>query len=379
VHNVYPTFGSSGTLYAYPKRYMLENIGKILLENKLTTIQCTPSILSAIPLDCAASLESLFVSGEVFPPKQMERWAARVPYVFNKYGPTEAAVDVLATRCSTSMPFPSSIGRPFPNVRIYIADPTNPAVLMPPGVPGELLISGAQVGRGYLKLPDLTSERFISNPFCSNEPLFEKIYRTGDLCRWLPDGSISFICRIDSQVKLRGYRIELSEIESVLLAHHNVSSSAVVKKDRKRPLLSPAEPTWKQVFEHVYAQADPFSRVGWIDSRTMQPYSDESMNEWIACTVEYIRRHMNLKSVLEVGCGTGMIIEQIIGSIKYYLGLDLAPSIIELLSRRMGNANVQFLTMEATHIHQLPRRSYTAVIMNSVIQYFPTEVPFFSF
>ena len=72
-----------------------------------------------------------------------------------------------------------------------------------------------------------------------------------------------------------------------------------------------------------------------------------------------------------------MIIEQIIGSIKYYLGLDLAPSIIELLSRRMGNANVQFLTMEATHIHQLPRRSYTAVIMNSVIQYFPTEVPFF--
>jgi polyketide synthase PksJ len=236
VHNVFLTFNASGTLYVYPKRYMLENIGTIVVENKLTTIQCTPSILSAIPLDCAAGLDSLFVSGEVFPHHQMERWASRVPYLFNKYGPTEAAVDVIAIRCSASMPFPSSIGWPFPNIRIYIADPNNPAVLMPAGVPGELLISGAQVGRGYLHLPDRTHERFISNPFCSDEPLFERMYRTGDLCRWLPDGSISFICRVDSQIKLRGFRIELCEIESVLLTHGNISSCAVILKHGNRCL-----------------------------------------------------------------------------------------------------------------------------------------------
>ena len=142
-------------------------------------------------------------SGEVLPRGLMRSWTSKVQHFFNKYGPTEAAVDVLARKCTASMRFPSSIGWPFPNIRVYIVDLASPLALVPPGIPGELAIAGVQVGRGYLGLPDLTSQRFVRNPFC-DDCRFERLYLTGDLCRWLVDGSVSFISRLDSQIKLRG-------------------------------------------------------------------------------------------------------------------------------------------------------------------------------
>jgi hypothetical protein len=130
------------------------------------------------------------------------------------------------------MAYPSSIGRPLCNVRAYIVDPIDVSVLLAPGVPGELVVAGQQVARGYRNLPEQTAGAFVCNPFVEDgaraaDSAYRRMYRTGDLCRWLPDGTLGFMGRIDQQVKLRGFRIELGEIENVLLQHPSVVACAV--------------------------------------------------------------------------------------------------------------------------------------------------------
>jgi non-ribosomal peptide synthetase-like protein len=130
------------------------------------------------------------------------------------------------------MQYPYSIGAPFVNIRTYIVDPNHFATLQPPSVPGELVVAGQQVARGYMNLPDLTAQSFVSNPFAAPDSPHARMYRTGDLCRWLPDGTIGFMGRIDFQVKLRGYRIELGEIETTAVEADTVREAvAVVRED----------------------------------------------------------------------------------------------------------------------------------------------------
>ncbi|MCM3338074.1 non-ribosomal peptide synthase/polyketide synthase [Paenibacillus sp. MER TA 81-3] len=155
--------------------------------------------------------------------------SAELPFqLINHYGPTESTVVATSGIVPVGEEGPITIGRPIDNIRIYLLDSSMQPV--PLGVRGELYIGGQGLARGYRGRPDLTEERFVPNPFRSGE----KLYRTGDLCRYLPDGSIEFIGRVDHQVKIRGYRIELSEIESALSAHPNVRSCAViVHEDRE--------------------------------------------------------------------------------------------------------------------------------------------------
>ena len=144
---------------------------------------------------------------------------------YNVYGPTECTVDATVCRLQ-SMPEPA-IGRPIANAKTYLLDERLRPV--PIGVPGELHIGGAGLARGYLNRPDLAAERFIPNPF-SEEP-GARLYKTGDLARYLPDGSIKFLGRIDHQVKLRGYRIELGEIEAVLEQHPAVLDGVTIIRE----------------------------------------------------------------------------------------------------------------------------------------------------
>ncbi len=141
----------------------------------------------------------------------------------NHYGPSEAhVVTALTLSPGDVVPDRPSIGRPVSNTGIYIVD--KGLHLLPRGVVGELLISGVQVGRGYMGGEELTAEKFIANPITPEE----RLYRTGDLSRWLPDGSVEFLGRADHQVKIRGFRIELGEIESQLLNHKMVKEAAVL-------------------------------------------------------------------------------------------------------------------------------------------------------
>jgi amino acid adenylation domain-containing protein len=145
--------------------------------------------------------------------------------LYNLYGPTETAVDATCWACRRDGPRPVvPIGRPIANVQTYVLDGQGQPVA--PGVPGELYIGGAGLARGYLNAPDLTAERFVPDPF-SDAP-GARLYQTGDRCRWLADGAIEFLGRLDHQVKLRGYRIEPCEVETALLGHPAVREAAVV-------------------------------------------------------------------------------------------------------------------------------------------------------
>ena len=205
-------------------RYLCETIAK----NQITTLHFVPSMLQAFleyaDAGSCSSIKNIICSGEALSPVVARRCRELLPAakLHNLYGPTEAAIDVTAWTCPAQAPEATvPIGRPIANTQIYILD--NRKAPVPVGVPGELYIGGVQVGRGYLNRDELTKERFVNDPFAKTAGA--RMYRTGDLGRWLEDGNIEYLGRNDFQVKVRGFRIELEEIESRLLEHGGCSRS----------------------------------------------------------------------------------------------------------------------------------------------------------
>lgn len=179
------------------------------------------------------SLRYIFLGGEHLQVNSLERWSQRngwnKPQLINAYGLTEATVLTTyryLTATDIEVQLPALIGRPLPWLRIYILDRHLQPV--PIGVPGEIYIGGPGVARGYLNRPELTSERFLRDPF--NPELRSRIYQTGDLGCWQSDGTIEFLGRNDSQIKLRGHRVELAEIEAQLYRHESVREAVVIAR-----------------------------------------------------------------------------------------------------------------------------------------------------
>ncbi|MFG6107723.1 amino acid adenylation domain-containing protein [Leptothoe sp. EHU-05/26/07-4] len=193
-----------------------------LLQTQAVTLATfPPSVLTLLPAEDLPTLQTIIVAGEACSPDLIQRWAPQRSF-FNAYGPTESTVCATVSECFPDTIRPA-IGTPLNNVSCYLLDARLRPV--PIGVPGELYIGGMGVARGYLNQPALTAERFIPNPFAHRTD--QRLYKTGDLARYRPDGQIEFLGRLDSQVKLRGLRIELGEIEATL-AHHPVIQDTVV-------------------------------------------------------------------------------------------------------------------------------------------------------
>ncbi len=195
----------------------------------VTTLHFVPSMLQSFLADGQAATRCgqvvrVMCSGEALPAALVAEFYRRLPQaeLHNLYGPTEAAVDVTAWHCSREADRVSvPIGRPIANTRIYLLDEHGQPV--PLGAVGELYIGGVQVARGYLKRPELTAERFLSDPFAPGG----RMYRTGDVARYLANGDIEYLGRNDQQVKIRGFRIECGEIEAVLATHPAVREAVV--------------------------------------------------------------------------------------------------------------------------------------------------------
>ncbi len=206
---------------------------ELIVKQNVTTIHFVPSMLGIFletaDVERCRTLRQVFASGEALPFELQQRFFERLgAELHNLYGPTEAAVDVTYWACCRdSQRAIVPIGRPIANTQIYILDAELQPV--PIGVPGELHIGGIGLARGYLNRPELTAEKFIRNPF-SQQP-GARLYKTGDLARFLADGNIEYLGRIDNQIKLRGFRIELGEIEAVLAEYPEVSQAIVVVRE----------------------------------------------------------------------------------------------------------------------------------------------------
>jgi amino acid adenylation domain-containing protein len=211
--------GESGTLLAG------ERLSETLREMAVTTVTLPPSVLAMTPSEGLSDLKTIISAGEACSAEIIERWGRGRRFI-NAYGPTESTV------CATMAEGPESergnaIGRPLPNIESYVLDVRLEP--LPVGIAGELYVGGEGLARGYRNRPDQTAERFIPHPY-SNRP-GARLYRTGDLARYLADGQIEFLGRLDHQVKIHGFRIELEEIEAALSQHPEARDCIVVARE----------------------------------------------------------------------------------------------------------------------------------------------------
>ena len=375
-------------------------------------IKITPAHLSLLaellpPSKAAQLTRALVIGGEALHGEALQFWREHTPEmrIINEYGPTETVVgccvyEVAAGEAPAHGAVP--IGRPISNTQLYLLDANlRPA---PEGVWGELHIGGAGLARGYTNDPALTAERFVPNPFSVRPG--ERLYQTGDVVRYLPDGNIEYLGRRDDQVKLRGYRIELSEIESALARHPAVGEAAVVLREdvpgdkrivayvvheatdeshtaesEAAELSAEQVAEWQDVFEQSHDDprlaADPyFDITGWNSSYTGEPIASEEMREWVDATVERIRS-LRPRRVLEIGCGTGLLLFRIAPDCERYTAMDFSAAALSKIKSALDARvpaidSVSLVQRAADDFEGIPEAEYDAVVINSVAQYFPS-------
>ncbi|MFE2109337.1 amino acid adenylation domain-containing protein, partial [Kitasatospora sp. NPDC059463] len=383
-----------------------ERLSRLLAASGASVMQATPSTWRML-LDAgwrgAPGLKVL-AGGEALPEDLARRLLAGGVELWNMYGPTETTIWSAVAEVGEG---PVSIGAPIANTELHVLDERGR--LVPPGVPGELTIGGAGLARGYLGRPELTAERFVRHPFDPDPAA--RLYRTGDLVRRRRDGGIDFLGRLDHQVKLRGFRIELGEIESELAAHPEVGHAVVtVREDvpgdqRLVAYVVPAADggtaaapewpdqvdEWRRIWDTAYdepedAPAPDAAPIpgedlrGWNSSYTGEPIPAAEMREWADRTAERVLA-LRPRSVLEIGCGTGLILQRVAPHTERYWGTDISQVALDGL-RPVVDAAAGAFGEVALHacpadrldrLDRLPERLFDVIVLNSVVQYFPDE------
>ena len=354
--------------------------------------------------------------------------------VVNNYGPTENTVVTTSGHVpvKNQTDVAPAIGRPIANTQVYVLDGHLQPV--PIGVAGELYIAGDGLARGYLKteIGFLEESGFLPKA---------RLYKTGDLVRYRPDGNIEFLGRLDEQVKIRGYRIELGEIEAVLSQHPAVQQQVVMVREdigekrlvayvalnaeysseqqqmQQMQLQEEQVLQWQMLYNEFQslsgiqtktpattldriphsrtpdildsndnrnnqpaADSDPtFNIVGWNSSYTNQPIPAEQMREWVDNQVAQILA-LQPSRVLEIGCGTGLILFRIAPHCTKYCGTDFSPASLNYIQQQLANVETQaiaplhqvtLLEKMATDFEKVEAQAFDTVILNSVVQYFP--------
>lgn len=356
-----------------------------------------------LPTAFVEPLRLVIVGGEKALPEHVAHWQQYVDprvHLLNTYGPTEGTIVStmfdLTTYQSSGQEIP--IGWPIERVQTYILDQHMQPV--PVGVAGELYLGGQDLARGYLNLPDLTAEKFLPHPF-SSEP-GARLYRTGDLVRYRADRSITFLGRLDKQVKLRGFRIELDEIQATLKQHPVIQDAIVAlpetaigedpslaayvllnthyQEDLEQHLEAEQVREWQIVHDQeLFNQASAnqeatFNIGGWVSSYTGQPIAEQEMREWVDHTVERIM-DLHPTRVLEIGCGTGLLLFRVAPHCTAYWGTDFSEVALHYVQRVAKETlpQVHLLHRQATDFTDLAPVSFDTVIINSVVQYFPNS------
>jgi amino acid adenylation domain-containing protein/thioester reductase-like protein len=341
------------------------------------------------------SVVTVNLAGEALP-GSLVRALYQIPTVkkvYNLYGPSEYTTYTTGGLMAAGQEAPS-IGRPIANTRVYVLDEHQAPV--PTGVPGELYVAGAGLARGYHGQADLTRERFVPDPF---SPAGERMYRTGDLVRYRANGDLEFLGRVDHQVKIRGFRIELGEIEAALLRDPDVREAVVVAREAAaggKELVAFAAPSaeargpeaasgagdkeqvqrWTTVFDAMYAGSDGrdarFDVAGWADSYSGKAIPDAEMKEFVDASVGRILAG-NPRRVLELGCGTGLLLLRVAPKVESYVGTDVSEAALGGLQKELLRAPlpVRLQRQSADDRSGIPEHAFDCVVVHSVAQYFP--------
>ncbi|MDQ5920713.1 MAG: hypothetical protein QG673_769 [Pseudomonadota bacterium] len=323
------------------------------------------------------------------------------PQLINMYGITETTVHVtykpITQRDNINI---SIIGCMIPDQYAYILN--QHLQPLPKGAIGELYIGGAGLAQGYLNQPELTSIKFIANPFQTRKEKIQnknsRLYKTGDLVRYLPDNNLEYIGRNDSQIKLRGFRIELNEIEKVLTSYAGIKQCIATVKYRnnlntkyligyyvRKPYInintsSKLINDWKNIYNATYTQLNTNDYknnfIGWNSSYTGQAITHAEMCEWRDNTIDRLFK-LNPRRILEIGSGSGLLLFQLIDNCEYYYAFDFSTNAVQYTQKVINSlgyadkfkasassaANIPFEELTGT---------YDTVILNSIIQCFPS-------
>ena len=394
-----------------------EGFYELLCRERVTVLNQTPSAfrqLSQIDERSAGDVRQLLAlrlvifGGEALDFGSLSQWfrdhGDEQPQLVNMYGITETTVHVTLRRVRIADLGPSTgslIGHPIADLRGYVLD--QHMELLPVGVPGALYVGGPGGARGYLGHPELTAERFVPDPFTRKQGA--RLYRTGDLVQYRAEGEFEYLGRVDQQVKIRGFRIEPGEIETALEQHAEVREAVVVCKEevagepRLIAYIVPA-PTygerdqqagsaqlsaeqvsqWEMVFNENYSQPinqpDPtFNITGWNNSYTGMPIAEEEMREWVEQTVKRILS-LRPQKVLEIGCGTGLLLFRLANHCTRYVGTDFSPIALHYIHQTVSLRNedlpqLELLRRGADDFEGIESGAFDLIILNSVVQYFP--------
>jgi amino acid adenylation domain-containing protein len=395
----------------------------LLVAQQVTILNQTPSAfrqLIQVEQTCAEAMDLalrlVIFGGEALDFESLRPWFARhgdqMPQLVNMYGITETTVHVTyypltQTDVQVAPRQGSMIGGPLADLQCYVLDTYQQPV--PFGIAGELYVGGMGLTRGYWQRADVTAERFIPHPFVGTgqaqgavptAPVQPgaRLYRTGDRVRFLPESaSLEYLGRVDSQVKLRGFRIELGEIEAALCSNATVQESVVVMREERpddKRLVAYVVPSldagdilhweeeqvkqWQALYDEMYGmpidQQDPtFNISGWNSSYTGLPIPASEMREQIEQTVTRIlARHP--QRVVEIGVGTGMLLFRIAPHTTSYLATDFSADALTYVQQALAIhpiPQVRLVQASADEASVIPPEGVDAVIINSVVQYFP--------
>jgi len=397
-----------------------QEIFKLLYENAITIASIPPVLLREFKYQLIHSpeemlqnqqkdllvlpmLKTLIVGGDVCDVDVLGFWAKN-RMVFNTYGPTEATVFAILSLYEIG-DLARQIGLPIDNVKAYVLDENLKSVLK--GEIGGLYLSGECLSSGYLNNPQITAENFIDNPFWDGQSAaFAKMYKTGDMVKINRQGFLEYIGRCDNQVKIRGMRVELDEIKYVIDEHPLVKNSTVVLDEQQNIMgfiekirgvsvpLNPQETqiisneivnSWRHLYENVYNQSISdtrqrtsayFNTIGWQSSYTGDLMSEQEMLEWRDNTAARILA-LKPQRVLEIGCGTGMLLFKIAPYCQHYVATDFSQAAIDGIEKQLPSVHlqqiVQLQKQDAEIFKSQYQQAFDVVIINSVVQYFSNQ------